>query len=388
LNVSRSGVGGECSNTNSAYLSHSHCQSPISHEFSLLNKGIEEIQSENTRDVSIEGGEESSKRKKELNSDNVNSPTKKMARLTVEVSHDQYNPMEISFPSPNSEVSFPLLEKSLQSTGNGDIVSLPPGQASPSTPLNIPNDMCSQMTQFDCEGSPVRNKPSASRVQYHKSPVKSDSEQSQTYFTPPGSPTSQKSTDENEGLLINHPTDDVATDNENVTRVVTPLASLNSYRSHLMVTCPTLISIPRVDCSTVVSSSPGMYRLLCVINKVVEDEPVRGVCHQCGKTGRLEKFEKIGNHIVCCSRGRVKRMAEKEFFLTLDVRDYSGSLNLSVKGKEAEYFLSCDIKQFAVDSTARKLVMTKLNNLIKAIADLGVVKEAAGDYTICSSIIK
>ena len=81
-------------------------------------------------------------------------------------------------------------------------------------------------------------------------------------------------------------------------------------------------------------------------------------------------------------------LTEKEFFLTLDVRDYSGSLNLSVKGKEAEYFLSCDIKQFAVDSTARKLVMTKLNNLIKTIADLGVVKEAVGDYTICSSIIK
>ena len=78
----------------------------------------------------------------------------------------------ISLPSPDSEISFPLLEKSLSTSLTPGPPSLPPGQSTPAI-LQIPETMSSQMTEFDCQGSPIRHHPDSPSL------IRSDSTPSQ-----------------------------------------------------------------------------------------------------------------------------------------------------------------------------------------------------------------
>merc|ERR1719431_510086 len=115
---------------------------------------------------------------------------------------------DIVLPSPDSEISFPLLEKSLSVTPSGVITSptppsLPLGQQRSSPPtVNMPDSMSSIMSIFQTEESPKR---------YPGATGSSSSPATSQFFTPPGSP--------DQALGSQEPSVDDDDDDDDITRI-------------------------------------------------------------------------------------------------------------------------------------------------------------------------
>jgi len=331
--------------------------------------------------------------------------------LTISVPDDAGEP-EIILPSPGSEISFPLLEKSrsmstpVNHTVSQTPPSLPLGQYHPSPPstLQIPDSMESLMSQFEVEDPPLRC-PSLDNC---NSPATSQ------FFTPPGSPIQEPRSEEDASLLDDH---DIETtkivgvnstcDNaetlsgQTTSSEVAPIAeNLNSFRKHLRVVCLNSLTMNRVNCTDLSSIKSGRYRIMGWISHLDGEEVdegslilVKGWCEECGRLDMVENFEEKGHDIFCCKRGRITMRAKKIMYLVMHITDKECTqteyVMLVVKGEEAEMFLGCSTKQFLVDKDVRSIVEGKVKKLKGALGDFGVEKcDMTGNLRVVDTVIR
>jgi len=320
---------------------------------------------------------------------------------------------DIVLPSPDSEISFPLLEKSLSVTPSGVITSptppsLPLGQQRSSPPtVNMPDSMSSTMSIFETEESPLR---------YPGATGSCSSPATSQFFTPPGSPgqalgSQETSVDDDDDddddlditrISVGEKTcddEELSSNNTTIQKSRTTDRTpemLNDFRKYLRVVCWNTVGMCRVDCTSISSMKTGKYRLMGWISQVEEEDGklllLRGICQECGNLDKVEMFEERGPDIFCCKRGRVTLRAKKILYVVMYVTDKECSLDeqvkLVVKDKDAEEFLRCSTKQFLVEKDARDIVENKVRNLKGAFGDFGVEKNYNGDLSVVHTAIR